>query len=353
MQRYAHEIVSRLAEVSGWRIRLYLPPDRVIDLAPGQRTDDPGLALAGDSLLDEQWWGGRGHLWEQTRLPRLHRSTGAELLLSPAGWGPFVVRRQLVVIFDLHPILHPEYFVAGFVRWTKLATPILTHVPRRVAVISEHVGDQVEQRLRVARTRMDVVPPAVGPPFLDRPLGPFERTSDYCLFVQGDKTQKNLDFILDFWPRVREATGLELVVTERAVGSRVAGATRADRDGVRVVVEPDDETLANLYEGALCLLWPSLAEGYGIPLLEAMAVGTPFLSADVGAARELAVDLDTQVLPLVADRWVDQITVWALAPPAGLAPLRRAGVEVARAATWHRSTVQMVEALERSLPRRR
>ena len=340
VQRYAREIVGRLAAAAPeWRFRLLLPPDRIVDLEAGTELS---------SELDERWWGGRGHLWEQTHLPRLVRRAGSELLLSPGGWGPLALRRQLVVIFDLHPLTHPEYFVPGFVRWSRLAMPRLARVPPRVAVISEHVRAQVVDRLGVDAGRIDIVPPAVGPPFVDWPLGDLATVrGDHCLFVGGDKAQKNLDFVLAFWPDVHRRLGLELVVTERAVGSRVE-RRGDDPPGVRRVTDPSDAELADLYARALCLLWPSLAEGYGIPLLEAMACGTPFLSADVGAARELAID-SRQVLPLDGDRWVAELERWHAS---GVADLRARSAETARQATWERSTDAMVRAIGRSLPGR-
>ena len=75
-------------------------------------------------------------------------------------------------------------------------------------------------------------------------------------------------------------------------------------------VDPTDEELVRLYAGALCLVWPSYYEGYGFPLLEAMAVGTPFLSTDVGAAAELAVIPEEQILPLDPERWIERIEAW-------------------------------------------
>ena len=341
VQRYGHEIVSRLAAAAdgAFVVRLIVPPDRVIELAPGDTT-------AAVTSLDDRWWGAGGHRWEQTTLPRLVRRAGGDLLLSPSGWGPLLRRRHLVVIHDLHPITHPDQFVAPFVWWTRLATPFLTHVPRRVGATSVHVRDQVVRHLRVRAGRVDLVPPAVGPPFVDADLGDLRaRRARSCVLVGGDKAQKNLAFVLDLWPEVHRRTGLELVVTERSVGSR-AVADVADPAGVRRLQDPSDEQLAGLYRDALCLLWPSLAEGFGIPLLEAMALGTPFLSTDVGAAKELAVEPD-QVLPLARERWIDRIVAWHEHDPV---ELRERSVEVARAATWERSAGLMAEALRRSLP---
>lgn len=333
VQRYAHELVSRLAARSRREVLLLMPPDEIVELAPGQQTP---------LRPDERWWGMGGHRWEQTTLRSLFKRSGAPVLLSPCGWGPVTVRRQLPVIHDIHPIIHPEYFAPAYARWSRVATPLLVRAARRVTATSERVRAQLVEHLRVDPDRVDIVSPAVGPPFTDRSLHDLDaRSGDHCLFVGGDKVQKNLTFLTGFWPEVHRELGLELWVTERAVPSRVM----ADLDEVPGVVrlrDPSDEELVEAYAGALCLLWPSIAEGFGIPLLEAMAVGTPFLSSDVGAARELAV-LPEQVLPLDPDRWVAQLRAWRAHD---IGELRRRGAERARQATWERSAEALAAALE-------
>ena len=333
VQRYAHELVSRLATPDGIRVLLLVPPDKVIELGPGDQTP---------LHPDERWWGMGGHRWEQTTLRSLFRRSGASVLLSPAGWGPVTVRGQLPVIHDIHPILHPEFFAPNYARWSKVATPLLVHAARRVAATSGRVRDQLVEHLRVDPARIDLVSPAVGPPFTDRPLGDIDaRPSGHCLFVGGDKTQKNLTFLTAFWPDVHRQLGLELWVTERAVPSRVM-ADLGKVPGVVRLRDPSDEELVEAYAGALCLLWPSIAEGFGIPLLEAMAVGTPFISADVGAARDLAVTAD-QVLPLDPELWIDRLRQWR---SKDLGDLRRRGAEQARQATWERSADALRSALQ-------
>lgn len=332
VQRYAHEVVSRLAQSGGMRVLLLVPPGEIVELSPGEQTP---------LRPDTRWWGMAGHRWEQTRLRSLFDRSGAKVLLSPGGWGPLTVRAQLPVIYDIHPLLHPEYFARDYVRMARLSTPILVRVSRRLVAISGRVRDQLVEHLRVDPSRVDIVPPAVGPPFTGRTLHDIDtRSSNHCLFVGGDKAQKNLAFVAGFWPEVHRLLGLELWVTERAVPSRVMDDL-GELPGVVRLRDPSDEELVEAYAGALCLLWPSIAEGFGIPLLEAMAVGTPFLSSDVGAARELAV-LPEQVLPLEPDSWVGQLKSWRYQD---LGELRRRGAERARKATWERSADGLASAL--------
>ena len=88
-------------------------------------------------------------------------------------------------------------------------------------------------------------------------------------------------------------------------------------------------------------------EGFGLPLLEAMAVGTPFLSTDTGAASELAITPD-QVLPLCADAWINQLRHWCAADPIDL---RSASMAKARTTTWARSAEALSASIERSRER--
>ncbi len=333
VQRYAHEVVSRLAVSGGMRVLLLMPPGEIVELAPGEQTP---------LRSDARWWGMGGHRWEQTRLRSLFRRSGANVLLSPGGWGPLTVRAQLPVMYDIHPLLHPEYFARDYVRLARLATPVLVRVARRLVAISTRVRDQLVEHLRVDPARVDIVAPAVGPPFTTRTLHDLDdRPGNYCLFVGGDKAQKNLSFVTRFWPDVHRRLGLELWVTERAVPSRMMDDL-AELPGIVRLRDPSDEELVEAYAGAMCLLWPSIAEGFGIPLLEAMAVGTPFISADVGAARELAISPD-QVLALEPELWITRLREWR---SRDLGDLRRRGAEEARLATWDRSAGAMRSALQ-------
>lgn len=334
VQRYGREVVGRLAGVGAPRVLLLTPPDQIVELKPGEATPH---------RVDPRWSGMAGHRWEQTKLRSLFRRSGAGVLLSPCNWGPLTVRDQLPVIHDIFPLIHSRFFDRDYVRWARVATPVLVRMARRIVATSGNVREQLVRHLGVDPDRVDIVPPAVGSPFTDRALDDIgSRAGSYCLFVGGDKAQKNLAFLAGFWPQVHRRLGLELWVTERAVASRLP-AEVIELPGVVRVPDPSDDELVELYAGALCLLWPSLAEGFGIPLLEAMAVGTPFLSTDVGAARELAVTPD-QVLPLDSALWMARLEEWR---ENGLADTRRRCAERARAATWERSADAMVAALTR------
>jgi glycosyltransferase involved in cell wall biosynthesis len=318
-QRYARELVSRVGLTAGLGVLL---------VGPGRRPD-----RAVSDVPAGPWWSGvRGHAWEQFVLPRRAAALRADVLLSLCNSGPLWGPPQVIGLLDTSPYVRPGDFDASFVRWSRFAWPRLASHARSVVTLSQRTAAELVDVVGVPADRIAIVPPGVGPPFTDH-VAVHGSRQQTCLFVGGHDPRKNLGFLLDLWPDVHARLGLDLLVVRRGT-SRPHGATRVGVPaGVRVIEDPDDHALVELYATTLCVLSPSHYEGFGLPLLEGMAVGTPFLSTDTGAARELAVD-PGQVLPLKADAWMSGLA-WMAGGAADA--LGAQGRERARAHTWERS----------------
>jgi len=337
VQRYAHEILPRLAASLDARLRVIVPPRRVLD------ADDPAL---GAIATTSTWHGVHGHYWEQVVLPRLVRELGARALWSPCSWGPIAVRRHVPVVHDIAPFVHGGHVTPMYWVLARLLTPPLVRRAAFVATPSSGVRTDLVEQFRLDPDRVRTIPPGVGAPFDSWPLDDLERRPRrYCVMVGAHDTRKNPGFLLDLWPDVRKRTGLELHLTYRSFVTtrRQPDLGSSKPDGVVLHADPTDEKLADLYANALCLLWPSHYEGYGFPLLEATAVGTPFLATDVGAARELAVNPELQILPLERQIWVERVE--ALARD-GVGRLARQSAERARTQTWEAAAAQTARLLD-------
>jgi glycosyltransferase involved in cell wall biosynthesis len=188
-----------------------------------------------------------------------------------------------------------------------------------VIAVSEFTRHELVELLRVPEERIRVVPNGVEEEF--RPEGPAAQ-GDYVLAVGTLEPRKNL-------ARLGEAArraGVEL----RIVGARGWGDVSANGTGVRWLGELPDEELARLYRGALCLAYPSLYEGFGIPILEAMACGTPVVASSHPSLDEASGDAAVRVDPTRPE---------AIAEGIGLAlqereTLAAKGLEHARKFTW-------------------
>src|SRR5581483_5493560 len=166
---------------------------------------------------------------------------------------------------DLAVLRHPETFNLWTRQYSRLCVSRVARAARRLIAVSEHTKRDVVELLGVPEERVRVVPNGVADAF--SPDGPAE-TGDYVLAVGTIEPRKNLG-------RLAEATrrlGVEL----RVVGASGWGRVELGA-GVRRLGRVSDEELARLYRGARCLAYPSLYEGFGIPIVEAMASGTPFV----------------------------------------------------------------------------
>jgi glycosyltransferase involved in cell wall biosynthesis len=208
----------------------------------------------------------------------LGRERDADILHCPTYRGPLGTRVPLVVtVHDLAVLRHPETFN----RWTRTYSPRIVprvlRAARRLIAVSEFTRRELVELLDVPPDKISVVPNGVDDEFTHD--GP-SASGDYVLAVGTLEPRKNLSRLVEAAKR----SDVEL----RVVGARGWGDVEVGGNGVRWLGEVDDAELARLYRGALCLAYPSLYEGFGIPVLEAMACGAPVVTTRGSAMEEVA-----------------------------------------------------------------
>jgi glycosyltransferase involved in cell wall biosynthesis len=260
----------------------------------------------------------RDAAWYPLGLPR--RARGADVLHCPTYRGPLRPRAPLVVtVHDLAVFRHPE----AFNRWSRLygprVIPRVLAAARRVIAVSDFTRRELVEVLGVPDERIRVIPNAVDETF--KPDGP-AADGDFVLTVGTLEPRKNLH-------RVAEAAG-RLGVELRVVGARGWGDVGVDGNGVRWLGWVPDEELARLYRGARCVAYASVYEGFGIPVLEAMACGAAVVTSRGGATEEVADGAAVLVDPLDPAAIADGIE----RAEAERAELSRLGIERARGFTW-------------------
>jgi glycosyltransferase involved in cell wall biosynthesis len=321
------------------KVALDVSPLRLTRAGSARYVEGLRSSLHGRVELRQLAWGGGGRataalrdaVWYPLGLPRVAR--GADLLHCPTSRAPVRSTVPLVVtVLDLAVLRHPEHFNRWNRTYSRVAVPRVARAARRLIAISEFTKRELVELLGLESARVAVigVPPRPGL----APDGP-SAEGDYVLAVGTLEPRKNLERAADAAARA----GAEL----RVVGARGWGGVSPNR--VRWLGEVGDDELVRQLRGARALVYPSLYEGFGIPILEAMSVGTPVVTSRGGATEEVAGGAAVLVDPLdassiasgleEADRRRDE--------------LRTLGLARARAFTWDEVARRTVEVYEEAL----
>jgi glycosyltransferase involved in cell wall biosynthesis len=258
------------------------------------------------------------------------RARGADVLHCTTYRGPIHSRTPVVVtVHDVAVFRHPGAFPRWTRMYTRLVVPRVLRAARLILAVSEFTASELEAVLGIPREKIRVVPNAVEAPFT---AGGDRAEGDYVLAVGTLEPRKNLARTIEAAARL----GREL----RVVGARGWGGVEAHGAHVRWLGEVDDAELARQYRGARCVAYPSLYEGFGIPVLEAMACGVPVVTARGGATEEVA----GGAAVLVDALSVDSIAAGIEEAIARADELRPLGLERARAYSWDETARLTLEA---------
>jgi glycosyltransferase involved in cell wall biosynthesis len=218
--------------------------------------------------------------WYLAALPLLARR--ADVLHCPTFRAPTRSPVPLVVTFhDLAVVRHPETFNAWTRAYSRAVLPRVARAAARLIAVSEFTAQEIVDVFGIPSERITVVTNAVGAPFTAEGEA---AEGSYVLGVSTLEPRKNLTALIEGFRRA-SLNGCEL----RIVGARGWGGVEMPADEhVRWLGEVGDAELARLYRGARCAAYVSLYEGFGLPVLEAMACGTAVVSSDLPPVREFA-----------------------------------------------------------------
>ena len=240
-----------------------------------RRRDDVDVATVSFGRADKLSTLARDAVWYPFALGR---KRDGDVLHCPTYRGPVRSVLPLVVtVHDLAVFRHPE----AFNRWTRTYSPrVVPHVlgaARRIIAVSDFTRRELVELLHLPDEKIRVIPNGIDDEFTrDGPAA----DGEYVLAVGTLEPRKNLRLLVEAARR----SDVEL----RVVGARGWGGVDVGGNGVHWLGEVSDADLARLYRGALCVAYPSFYEGFGIPVLEAMACGAPVVTSRGTAMEEVA-----------------------------------------------------------------
>jgi glycosyltransferase involved in cell wall biosynthesis len=301
VERWARELATRLPELGDYEV--LKPRPRLVHRA--------------------------GHAWEQIVLPA--RAAHARALLCPANLAPLAHPRNVIVIHDAAALRHPEWYSPAYAAWQGRILPALARRALHVVTVSEFSRRELTELLGLQD--VSVIPGGVDPRYTPEADATAARrelglTKPYVLCVASQTARKNLKALTPL------ARHVEVVV---AGGHRPQFAREEGLDALRHLGAVPEHLLPGLYAGAEAFALPSLYEGFGLPVLEAMACGTPVVASDLTALPDTA----GGAARLAPPEEVPAATRDLLDDEAERQRLRDAGLRRAKEFTWARTAAAM------------
>lgn len=331
------------------------------NLLPGLSTLDPVL-LSGQNIPPYQCYpisdqltpdqGTKGHFnrlkWTQFELPKIYHQLQSNLIFSPIPEAPIFTKcRYIVTLHDFIPLRFPR-FTSPLTQYYRFYIPHVLAQAQHILSDSESTANDAIEFYKIPSNKITVIPLAYDNQhfrFLDLP------TKNYFLYVGRHDPYKNIGRALsafsrlpkdyEFWiagsPDPRFTPQLQQQAESLGI-----------RDRVKFLSYVSYAELPALINQALALVFTSLWEGFGLPVLEAMACGTPVITSNLSSIPEVASDATILVNPYRESEIFDAMN--AIVQDSSLrTQLREKGLDRAQSFSWQTTANQTAEILKRYL----
>jgi glycosyltransferase involved in cell wall biosynthesis len=349
--QYVRSLVTNLPEVApGLNLTLVAPEGWEIDQLPS------GVSVERAKLRGARH---RGKVFFEQRLfPRVAAQVGADLAHVPYWGSPLQSPVPVVVtIHDLIPLMLPAYRGGVMAR---LYTALVAAAARGAAAVitdSEASRGDILQHLSLPPERVTAIPLAAGDAYRPLPDGlpdvrirqKYDLPPEYVLYLGGYDVRKNIGKLLEAYTYVRAGCDIPLVLAGRLPESitprfwdvpALIGQLELG-DVVHPIGWVDEGDKPALYRMASCFVFPSSYEGFGLPVLEAMACGTPVVAAETSSIPEIVGDAAFLIDPGDARHLAGSILA-VLVQEELARDLRQKGLARAREFSWTRTAAETV-----------
>jgi glycosyltransferase involved in cell wall biosynthesis len=286
------------------------------------------------SGLDRKWW-----LWS---LDREMNRLGCDLFHGTNFAVPYMARRPSVLtLHDLSPWMNSEWHHAADRVRNRTPWLIGLGIATMIVTVSDAVRKQAIEYFGIAPGRITTVPLAASKIF--RPTAESEGRP-YFLFAGTLEPRKNIPGLIDAWRALRCDWDVDLILAGRR---REDFPDLAPEPGLHLAGEVTDGELVVLYSGAIAFVYPSLYEGFGLPVLEAMQCGTCVITSRDPAIAEVVGGAAIRCDP--ADLYEAMRAV--LMNPEWAQEWGRRGLQRASEFSWARTARQTREVYDEALRR--
>lgn len=353
--RYTRELVTALMDLPSQHCFTLFAASGRLDADAHSRWP-AGEAQRRTVPIDDEWL---ARLWQRARLPvPVETVVGQQdLFYSPDFVLPPTLpsTRTLLTVHDLSFLHYPDHFVPKLVRYLSQAVPRGVERADYVLADSQATRSDLIDLLGAPPDKIEVLYSGVSPRFQPQPeegeaarirarYGLGERP--YVLAVGTVQPRKNYALLIRAFVQAETEAVLVIAGGPGWLCEDIFALADQYPDRVRMPGFVDDADLPALYRGAALLAFPSFYEGFGLPVLEAMACGTPVLCSDQSSLPEVAGDAALLLDPNDEEAWSVHIRQ-LLQDPARRQAMATAGLARAASFTWERAARQLLGVMER------
>ncbi len=330
VERYAYNICKAMA-------RLHQPFTLVCPKAPVHQDYDV-------SDLNIVHYGiGNSHFWEQCVLPFFFIGKKDYLVFSFTGLGSILIRNKVMTIHDLSFLENPKWFSKGYYWWYKLMTPLAVRTSRHIVTVSEFSKSEIMRLYPfLSKEKIHVIYNAADKEKFKPASDTIVSDVPYFLSVSSLDPRKNFPRLLEAF---KDIEGCKLLIVGGA--NKVFAQNQEFRKGknIEFLGRVSDEELIHLYQGAEAFVFPSLYEGFGLPVVEAMCVECPVIASDIPVLREVCGKAAIYFNPYDTDDMREKICSY-MAGRQRLKPMMvENGKENASRFSWQSSAMKLVKLL--------
>jgi len=285
-------------------------------------------------------------IWEQFELPFYGRQS---LLLSLCNLSPIRKSNAITMIHDAQVFISPESYSKPFAAWYQFALPRIGRANKKILTVSHYSKEQLVKYNVAPPNKIEVIHNGVEHILKTTPddsiLSKLNlRPRDYSVGLANTQAHKNLKVAIEAYARP-ELQNQKLVLFGSATRESFREIGVSAPDNVIFAGFVSDHELRSLLEHANAILFPSLTEGFGLPPLEAMLLGTPAICAPCGALPEVCGDAAEYAPPENSEIWAEKINALSQASAAERESRMKVCQKQAQTFTWNAAAKKLLTIL--------
>lgn len=296
VQRFAVEISRQLIALCGERVKFVAP----IGIKFPELAAELGAEVTGRHT---------GYFWEQVELPAYLKRNGSPVLLNLCSVAPLCYENNVLAIHDITWVRYPGTYNCGFRMAYNYLVPRLARKAKKIITVSDFSLKEISGYYNIPENRFVVVHNAVSQRF-SQVIDDSLRNENYFVAVSSIKENKNFPMVIASFNLLKKRLPDVKLYIIGDVREKVFGNVSLDICGNPDIVllgRVSDNELIRYYSNAVGFIFPSLYEGFGIPVLEAQACGCPVISSNSGSLPEVLLDSALLCSPDDAQAFADNM----------------------------------------------